>query len=90
MTQQLVEIPEKETLPLKTVLQGSVLILISNLIYISNNYLVAWTGLLAPEIALVRGGLQLLVFGCLVWRRRGTNKESGIIITVKRRFYESF
>ena len=86
----MMEIPKKETLPLKTVLQGSALILISNLIYISNNYLVAWTGLLAPEIALVRGGLQLLIFGSLVWRRRGTNKESGSIIKVKRRFYETF
>ena len=83
----MMEIPKKETLPLKTVLQGSALILISNLIYISNNYLVAWTGLLAPEIALVRGGLQLLIFGSLVWRSRGTNKESGSIIAVERIFY---
>ena len=43
-----------EELPLRNVLQGSVLILISNLIYISNNYAVAWTELKAHEIALVR------------------------------------
>jgi len=72
------EISQKETLPLRRVLQGSVLILISNLIYISNNYLVAWTGLKAPEIALVRGGLQLAIFGALVCRRRETDKESGV------------
>ena len=73
------EISQKEALPLRRVLQGSVLILISNLIYISNNYLVAWTGLKAPEIALVRGGLQLAIFGALVCRRRETDKESGIL-----------
>jgi hypothetical protein len=47
---------------------GAVFILISNLIYIGNNYLVAWTGLLAPEIALFRGVLQCLVFGSIVFR----------------------
>ena len=72
---------EGESLPLKKLLQGTVLILISNLIYIGNNYLVAWTQLTAPEIALVRGGLQVIVFGFLVWRiqktKRNVNKDSG-------------
>ena len=76
---------EKEKLPLRKLLQGSVLILISNLIYISNNYAVAWTELKATEIALVRGTLQVIVFGVIVWReRKGTTeerKEQGIRIT---------
>ena len=58
------------------ILQGSVLILISNVIYIGNNYLVAWTRINASEIALVRGGFQVIVFGIIVWRSRRTN-ESG-------------
>ena len=74
---------EREELPLRTVLQGSVLILISNLIYISNNYAVAWTELKATEIALVRGTLQVIVFGVIVWReRQGTTekrKDQGIL-----------
>lgn len=68
---------EKEKLPLRKLLQGSVLILISNLIYISNNYAVAWTELNATEIALVRGTLQVIVFGVIVWRdRQGATKEN--------------
>ena len=66
---------EEVQLPVKKLLKGSVLILISNLIYISNNYLVAWTQLTAPEIALVRGGLQVIIFGFIVWRRKETNRE---------------
>ena len=69
---------DKEMLPLKSVLQGSVLILISNLIYISNNYLVAWTQLKAPEIALVRGVLQVIVFGIIVWRADQTKREETV------------
>jgi len=64
---------EKSMLPLKNILQACLLILVSNLLIISNNYLVSWTGLLASEIALVRGGLQVLVFGSLVvknWRKK--------------------
>ena len=83
MTQQPAQQQKKESLPLKTVLKGSALILISNLIYISNNYLVVWTELKASEIALVRGALQLLVFGSLVWWRSWeTDKDSGSIITI--------
>ena len=83
MTQQPAQQQKKEPLPLKTVLKGSALILISNLIYISNNYLVVWTQLKASEIAFVRGALQLLVFGSLVWWRSWeTDKDSGSIITI--------
>ena len=63
-----------EELPLRNVLQGSVLILISNLIYISNNYAVAWTELKASEIALVRGTFQVMVFGVIL-RKNERGKE---------------
>ena len=65
----------KDKLKVKAILQGSVLILISNLIYIGNNYLVSWTELAAPEVALVRGTLQVVVFGVLVWRTRETGAD---------------
>jgi len=65
----------KDKLHIKAILQGSLLILISNLIYIGNNYLVSWTELAAPEVALVRGALQVLLFGVLVWRTRETGVE---------------
>ena len=64
-----------DKLKVKAILQGSVLILISNLIYIGNNYLVSWTELAAPEVALVRGTLQVVVFGVLVWSTRITSQE---------------
>ena len=63
-----------EELPLRNVLQGSVLILISNLIYISNNYAVAWTELKASEIVLVRGTFQVMVFGVIL-RKNERGKE---------------
>lgn len=63
-------------LSLTSVLQSSVLILISNLIYIGNNYLVAWTGLQAPEIALVRGIIQIVIFGVVFHRERQGEKEA--------------
>ena len=73
---------------LTAVLQCSLLILISNLIYIGNNYLVAWTGLQASEIALVRGIIQIVIFGAIFYRGRQGAKEdelgefiSGIINT---------
>ena len=65
------------TVSASKILQGSVLILISNVIYIGNNYLVAWTRINASEIALVRGGFQVIVFGIIVWRGQRTN-ESGL------------
>ena len=75
---------EKEKLPLRKLLQGTVLILISNLIYISNNYAVAWTELNATEIALVRGTFQVIVFGVILWRERRVtadkHNDQGMII----------
>ena len=65
----------KDKLHVKAILQGSLLKLISNLIYIGNNYLVSWTELAAPEVALVRGALQVLLFGVLVLRTRETGVE---------------
>ena len=62
-------------LSLTTVLKGSVLILISNLVYIGHSYLVAWTQLQAPEIAFVRGIFQIVIFGAIIWRGRQDKKE---------------
>ena len=49
---------------------GTSLILISNLIYVGNGYIVKWTELKAPEIALVRGVVQIILFGFLGWKSR--------------------
>ena len=37
-----------------------------NLAYIGSNYAVKWAGLGAGEVSLVRGGLQMLVFSCIL------------------------
>ena len=42
---------------------GILLVLFTNLAYIGSNYAVRWAGLGAGEVSLVRGGLQVLVFG---------------------------
>merc|ERR1719347_1921281 len=65
----------KKSLSSKAVLQGAVLVLISNLIYIGNNYLVAWTQLQAPEVTLVRGTFQMILFSAIIWRSKKTKKE---------------
>ena len=39
------------------------MVLFTNLAYIGSNYAVRWAGLGAGEVSLVRGGLQVLVFG---------------------------
>jgi len=75
MNENLTDNKAKNKLQVKAILQGSLLILISNLIYIGNNYLVSWTQLAAPEVALVRGVLQVTVFGVLVWRSRETEVD---------------
>lgn len=64
-----------ESLPMKAILQGVMLILFSNLVYIGNNYIVAWTHLQAPEIAMARGTLQIIVFGIIIWRGRQAKQE---------------
>jgi len=65
-----------EYLSLKAVLQGALLLLISNLVYIGNNYLVAWTHLTAPEIALVRGTFQMVLFAAIIYKRGAARKEN--------------
>ena len=67
----------EDKLSASKIMQGSVLILISNVIYIGINYLVAWTRINASEMSLVRGGFQVIVFGIIVWRGQRTN-ESGL------------
>ena len=37
-----------------------------NIAYIGSNYAVKWAGLGAGEVSLVRGGLQILVFSCIL------------------------
>ena len=59
----------------RRLLLGTTFILFSNLAYIGNNYIVAWTGLLAPEIALFRGIVQCLIFGSLVVRNWSKSKK---------------
>ena len=53
----------------KTLCTGVVLILISNIIYILNNYTVSWFRLHATEVALVRGVLQVMIFGLAILAR---------------------
>ena len=43
-----------------------VLILVSNIIYILNNYTVSWFSLHATEVALVRGVMQVILFGVVI------------------------
>ena len=62
----------------KSILFGSILIIFCNFLYIGNNYIVAWAKLKAPEVMLVRGGLQLLVFGFVNFYNK---KEKNNIIT---------
>ena len=57
----------KKQVTTRNLVLGTSLILISNLIYVGNGYIVKWTELKAPEIALVRGVVQIILFGGLVW-----------------------
>jgi glucose uptake protein GlcU len=54
---------------------GTSLILFSNLIYVGNGYIVKWTELKAPEIALVRGVVQMILFGAIVWKNRKESQQ---------------
>merc|ERR1719167_124367 len=62
----------------KDYLIGVLLILISNIIYIGNGYLVKWQKLQAPEVALLRGVIQVMIFGtvlfCRSWKESQENK----------------
>ena len=52
------------------------LILFSNVVYILNNYLVSWVQLHATEVALVRGLLQVPIFGFFIlFKNRKRNDE---------------
>jgi len=67
----------------RTLLSATFLILVSNLIYIGNNYIVAWTELKAPEVALARGLLQVLIFGFVFWKeQKAKEKENETSISV--------
>jgi len=68
-------IMERDKQHVKTLLIGCLLILLTNLIYIGNNYLVSWAELGAPEVVLVRGAMQIGVFGVFVWRSRKAGTE---------------
>ena len=45
---------------------GVILILISNIIYIMVNYVVSWTKINAGEVDLIRGLMQIAIFGGIV------------------------
>jgi len=56
---------------------GLGLILISNLIYLGQSYLVKWTGLTASEVAMTRGTFQVVVFSSvLLYQRRKQTEKS--------------
>ena len=42
-----------------------VCVLLTNIVYISSNYIVKWGQLEAGEVTIIRGPLQILVFSCL-------------------------
>jgi len=72
------EIPAEKKLNLRDLFSGLSLVLLSNLIYVGNSYIVAWTGLRAPEIALVKGAIQTTVFAILVWKHRTSSKQTDV------------
>ena len=55
-----------DSLTRKAICTGVVLIMVSNVIYLLNNYFVSWFELNATEVALVRGLLQVFVFGLVL------------------------
>ena len=58
---------------------GVVLILVSNIIYLLNNYTISWFSLHATEIALVRGVMQVILFGVVIMlgnRKLGKLKDT--------------
>ena len=62
------------------ILQGSCLILLSNIIYIGNNYIVSWTGLNATEVAFVRGSFQIVLFGAIIYRNKITDSDEARLL----------
>ena len=52
------------------------MVLLSNLSYICNNYIVKLASLSASEVSLVRGTLQVLVFSALIVYKRRQSRDS--------------
>merc|ERR1711872_246156 len=70
----------KKTSGAKKIILGSILVLVCNFIYIGNSYIVAWAQLKASEITLVKGLLQLFIFGtanlCTKKEKNNNDKEA--------------
>ena len=64
------------------------LILVSNIIYILNNYTVSWFSLHATEVALVRGVMQVIVFGVVIMF--GKRKQGKLDDTEGNNYIEMF
>ena len=57
---------------------GIICVLLTNIVYISSNYIVKWGRLEAGEVTIIRGPLQVLVFSCLALlesRRKNDNED---------------
>ena len=61
MQQQTLIIIFRFSTPKMKKLLGIMLLLLSNVIYIANNYIVKIVGLSASEVSLVRGSLQVMI-----------------------------
>jgi len=57
---------------------GIFLVLVTNICYIGNNYLVKWAELGPGEVSLIRGLIQILVFSTIIYvqRRRSSKDET--------------
>ena len=60
------------------------LILFSNIVYILDNYTVSWFQLLSTEVTLVRGIVQVLVFGfvILLKNRRQSQNNTEVLSAI--------
>jgi len=69
--------------PLHKVCIGAVLIIISNIIYIMVNYVVSWTKLNAGEVDLIRGFMQIVIFGGIILLNKLRKKtENNVTISL--------
>ena len=75
-TYNMSETSNEKQVTTRNLVLGTSLLLISNLIYVGNGYIVKWTELKAPEIALVRGVVQIILFGGLVWKSRQESQQT--------------
>ena len=75
-TYNMPEASNEKQVTTRNLVLGTSLILISNLIYVGNGYIVKWTELKAPEIALVRGVVQMILFGVIVWKNRKESQQN--------------